>query len=55
MGIPNKVDEFDIVVRNKAKLIVQGCFQEEIIDFDKNYAPIARLKAIRILLTHACH
>ena len=37
--------------RNKVRLIAQGYFQEEGIDFEETYAPVARLEAIRILLT----
>jgi hypothetical protein len=40
-------------VRNKAHLIAQGFSQVEGIDFWKTFAPIARLKAIRILLAFA--
>ena len=38
------------ITRNKARLIAQGYSQEEGIDFEETYAPVARLKAIRILL-----
>ncbi|GKC94376.1 retrovirus-related pol polyprotein from transposon TNT 1-94 [Tanacetum coccineum] len=50
----NKLDENDIVSRNKARLVAQGCNQHEGIDFDETYAPIARLESIRILLAYAC-
>ena len=51
----NKVDESGIVTRNKARLVAQGYSQEEGIDFDETYAPVARLEAIRILIAYACH
>jgi hypothetical protein len=38
------------VVRNKAHLIAQGYSQVEGLDFGETFAPVARLKAIRILL-----
>ena len=38
------------ITRNKARLVVQGYSQEEGIDFEKTYAPVARLESIRILL-----
>ena len=51
----NKMDELGNVVRNKAWLVAQGYNQEEGIDFDENFAPIARIEAIRLLLAFACH
>ncbi|KAK1370395.1 hypothetical protein POM88_036487 [Heracleum sosnowskyi] len=50
----NKVDEFGTVTRNKARLVAQGYNQQEGIDFDQTYAPVARLEAIRMLLSFAC-
>jgi len=44
------LDENENVVRNKTRLVVKGCNKEEGIDFDKTFTPVARLKAIRILL-----
>ena len=38
------------ITRNKTRLVVQGYSQEEGIDFEETYAPVARLEAIRILL-----
>lgn len=35
-------------IRNKARLVAQGYCQEEGIDFDESFAPVARLEAIRI-------
>ena len=43
------------VVRNKARLVAQGYSQEEGIDYDETYTPIARLKSIRLLLAFACY
>jgi hypothetical protein len=40
-------------VRNKARLVAQGYSQVEELDFDKTFAPVARLEAIRILLAYA--
>ncbi|GJZ94894.1 retrovirus-related pol polyprotein from transposon TNT 1-94 [Tanacetum coccineum] len=40
--------------RNKARLVAQGYNQQEGIDFDETYAPVARLESIRILLAYAC-
>ena len=49
----NKMNEDGIVTRNKARLVAQGYFQEEGIDFEETFAPMARLEAIRILLAFA--
>ena len=46
----NKVDENGVKVRNKARLIAKGYYQEMGIDFDDSFAPVARLEAVRILL-----
>nr|GEW23594.1 retrovirus-related Pol polyprotein from transposon TNT 1-94 [Tanacetum cinerariifolium] len=50
----NKLDEKDIVSRNKARLVAQGYNQQEGIDYDEIYALVTRLKSIRILLAYAC-
>ncbi|GJS35580.1 putative ribonuclease H-like domain-containing protein [Tanacetum coccineum] len=49
----NKKDERGIVVRNKARLVAQGHTQQEGIDFDEVFAPVARIEAIRIFLAFA--
>ncbi|GKB17696.1 retrovirus-related pol polyprotein from transposon TNT 1-94 [Tanacetum coccineum] len=48
------IDENGVVSRNKARLVAQGYNQQEGIDFDETYAPVARLESIRILLVYAC-
>ncbi|GJT72157.1 retrovirus-related pol polyprotein from transposon TNT 1-94 [Tanacetum coccineum] len=40
----NKKDEHGITIKNKAKLVAQGYSQEEGIDYDKTFAPVARRK-----------
>jgi hypothetical protein len=50
----NKQDQDGIVVRNKARLVAQGYTQVEGLDFRETYASVARLGAIKILLTYAC-
>jgi len=49
----NKLNEQCEVVRNKARLVAQGYNQQEGIDYTKIFAPVARLEAIRLLLTYA--
>jgi len=47
----NKLNESGQVARNKARLVAQGYSQQEGIDYDETFAPIARLESIRILLS----
>ncbi|GKB07800.1 putative ribonuclease H-like domain-containing protein [Tanacetum coccineum] len=49
----NKKDERGIVVRNKARLVAQGYTQEEGIDYDEIFSPVARIEAIRLFLAYA--
>jgi hypothetical protein len=51
----NKQDEHGVVIKNKARLVAKGYSQVEGLDFDETYAPIARLKSIRILLAYATY
>ncbi|GKA81343.1 putative ribonuclease H-like domain-containing protein [Tanacetum coccineum] len=49
----NKKDERGIVIRNKARLVAQGYTQEEGIDYDVLFAPVARIEAIMLFLAYA--
>ncbi|GKA98143.1 putative ribonuclease H-like domain-containing protein [Tanacetum coccineum] len=49
----NKKDERGIAVRNKARLVAQGYKQEEGIDYDEVFAPVARIEAIRLFFAYA--
>ncbi|KAJ9539222.1 LOW QUALITY PROTEIN: hypothetical protein OSB04_031955 [Centaurea solstitialis] len=51
----NKLDEHGIVIRNMARLVAQGYKQEEGIDYDETFAPVARLEAIRLILAYAAY
>nr|GEY94920.1 putative ribonuclease H-like domain-containing protein [Tanacetum cinerariifolium] len=51
--LQNKKDERGIVVRNKARLVAQGHTQEEGIDYEEVFAPVARIEAIRLFLAYA--
>nr|GEY36727.1 putative ribonuclease H-like domain-containing protein [Tanacetum cinerariifolium] len=49
----NKKDERGIVIRNKARLVAQGHTQEEGIDYEEVFAPVATIEAIRFSLAYA--
>nr|GFD01652.1 hypothetical protein [Tanacetum cinerariifolium] len=51
----NKHDEEQTVNRNKSRLVVRGYRQEEGIDFEESFAPVARMEDIRIFLAYAAH
>nr|GEU36300.1 ribonuclease H-like domain-containing protein [Tanacetum cinerariifolium] len=45
----NKKDESSLVIRNKARLVAVGYSQQEGIDYDETFAPVARIEAIRLM------
>ena len=51
----NKLSDTGVIMRNKVRLVAKGYTQEFRVDFEESYAPVARIEAIRILLTYACH
>nr|GFC42340.1 retrovirus-related Pol polyprotein from transposon TNT 1-94 [Tanacetum cinerariifolium]GFC68289.1 retrovirus-related Pol polyprotein from transposon TNT 1-94 [Tanacetum cinerariifolium] len=51
----NKSDADNIVIRNKSRLVGKGYKQEEDIDFEESFAPVARLKAVRMFVAFAAH
>ncbi|GKC21678.1 retrovirus-related pol polyprotein from transposon TNT 1-94, partial [Tanacetum coccineum] len=51
----NKKDEDQIVIRNKARLVAKGYAQEEGIDFEESFAPVARLEVVRIFVAYTAH
>nr|GEZ87014.1 hypothetical protein [Tanacetum cinerariifolium] len=51
--LKNKKDKRGIVVRNKARLVAQGHTQEEGIDYNEVFTPVARIEAIRLFLAYA--
>ncbi|GJT41868.1 retrovirus-related pol polyprotein from transposon TNT 1-94 [Tanacetum coccineum] len=48
-----KLDEYDDVLKNKARLVAKGYRQEEGIDFEESFAPVARVEAISIFIANA--
>nr|GFC49920.1 retrovirus-related Pol polyprotein from transposon TNT 1-94 [Tanacetum cinerariifolium] len=51
----NKYDEEQTVIRIKSRLVVRGYRQEEGLDFEEYFAPVARMEAIRIFLAYVAH
>ncbi|GJU46335.1 retrovirus-related pol polyprotein from transposon TNT 1-94 [Tanacetum coccineum] len=49
------LDEENTVIRNKSRLVVKRYRQEEGIDFEESFAPVARMEAIRIFLAYVAH
>ncbi|GJS18411.1 uncharacterized mitochondrial protein-like protein [Tanacetum coccineum] len=49
----NKNDKRGIMIKNKARLVAQGYTQEEGINYDEVFAPVARIEAIRLFLAYA--
>ncbi|GJV44711.1 retrovirus-related pol polyprotein from transposon TNT 1-94 [Tanacetum coccineum] len=50
-----KTNEFGRCLNNKARLVAQGFMQEEGINFEESFAPVARIEAIRIFVANAAH
>ncbi|GKE01305.1 ribonuclease H-like domain-containing protein [Tanacetum coccineum] len=52
-SVQNKKDERGIVINNKARLVAQGYIQQERINYDEVFVPVARIEAIRLFLAYA--
>nr|GFC53508.1 hypothetical protein [Tanacetum cinerariifolium] len=51
----NKKDESSLVIRNKERLVAVGYSQQEGIDYDETFAPVAQIEAIRLFWAYAAH
>ncbi|GJX20058.1 gag-pol polyprotein [Tanacetum coccineum] len=51
----HQFDRLKTVIHNKARLVAKGYAQEEGIDFEESFAPVARLEAVRIFVAYAAH
>nr|GEV21031.1 retrovirus-related Pol polyprotein from transposon TNT 1-94 [Tanacetum cinerariifolium] len=51
----NKKDENNLVIRNKARLVAVGYSQQEGINYDETFAPVAQIEAIRLFLAYDAH
>ncbi|GKA89645.1 retrovirus-related pol polyprotein from transposon TNT 1-94 [Tanacetum coccineum] len=50
-----KTDEFGVELKNKARLVAQGFIQEEGIEYEESFAPVARIKVIHIFVANAAN
>ncbi|GJZ40333.1 retrovirus-related pol polyprotein from transposon TNT 1-94 [Tanacetum coccineum] len=50
-----ELDELGGILKNKARLVARGYRQEEAIDFEESFVPVARLEATSIFLAFAAH
>nr|GEU51242.1 retrovirus-related Pol polyprotein from transposon TNT 1-94 [Tanacetum cinerariifolium] len=50
-----RLDELGGILKNKDRLVARGYRQEDGIDFEESFAPVARLEAIRIFLAYTAH
>nr|GEV84205.1 retrovirus-related Pol polyprotein from transposon TNT 1-94 [Tanacetum cinerariifolium] len=50
-----KLNELGGILKNKARLVARGYRQEEGIDFEESFAPVARLDAIRIFFEFSAY
>nr|GEU76963.1 hypothetical protein [Tanacetum cinerariifolium] len=53
--VENKKDKSSLVIQNKVRLVAVGYSQQEGIDYDEMFAPVARIEAIRLFLAYATH
>nr|GFA07399.1 retrovirus-related Pol polyprotein from transposon TNT 1-94 [Tanacetum cinerariifolium] len=51
----NKKDESSLVIQNKARLVAVGYSQQEGIDYDETFAPVARVESIHLFLAYAAY
>lgn len=49
----NKLNKYGEILKNKARLVVQGYCQEEGINFNETFEPVARLESIWMMLDFA--
>ena len=48
-----KKDEAEAVIKHKARLVARGFVQQEVVDFDDAFAPVARMESVRLLVLAA--
>nr|GEX94163.1 ribonuclease H-like domain-containing protein [Tanacetum cinerariifolium] len=55
LALKNKRDEDNTIIRNKARLVAKGYGQNEGIDFEELFAPVARLEAVQLFIAYAAY
>nr|GEY05103.1 copia protein [Tanacetum cinerariifolium] len=53
--LKNKKDESSLVIQNKARFVAVGYSQQEGIDYDETFVPVARIEAIRLFLAYTAN
>ncbi|GJY87204.1 copia protein [Tanacetum coccineum] len=51
----NKMDAENTIIHNTSHLVAKGYSQQEGIDFEESFAPVARLEAVRMFVAYAAH
>ncbi|GKA75189.1 ribonuclease H-like domain-containing protein [Tanacetum coccineum] len=51
----NKCDKENTIIRNKARLVAKGYNEQEGIDFEESFAPVARLEVVQLFVAYAAH
>ncbi|GJZ98762.1 retrovirus-related pol polyprotein from transposon TNT 1-94 [Tanacetum coccineum] len=54
-AMQKEIHEFERLLKNKARLVAQGFKQEEGIDFEESFAPVARIEEIHIFVANAAN
>ncbi|GJZ56097.1 retrovirus-related pol polyprotein from transposon TNT 1-94 [Tanacetum coccineum] len=51
----SKADAENTIIQKKSRLVAKGYSQQEGIDFEESFAPVARLEAVRMFVAYAAH
>lgn len=51
----NELHEHVNKIKNKARLVAHGCNQEEGVDYEETFAPVARIQSIQMFLAFPCY
>ncbi|GJR47589.1 retrovirus-related pol polyprotein from transposon TNT 1-94 [Tanacetum coccineum] len=55
MDLENKTDTENMVIQNKSCLVAKCYSQQEVLDFEESFTPVARLKAVRMFVAYVAH